>query len=321
MTPTVLVVGAGMAGLTAARDLGAAGIRCIVVDKGRAVGGRMASRRVGGARFDHGAQHLIARSPAFGAALRGWEQAGAAVPWTRITTRADRGPELRYTGAGGMRAIPEHLAAGLDVRLGTELTSLTWSDGGVTAGVGGSPLVTADAVLLTPPVPQTLRLLGPAAARIGAGERRALAGISYEPCLAVLAVLAERPALDDGYSEPASGPVAWVADNQHKGVSAQPAVTIHSSPAFAAARLDEPPEAWVPDLCAAAASRLAAPIEAAVGHRWRYSMPRATLDTGCAAVGAAPVVVAGEAFAGARVEGAYLSGIAAAAAVADRIPG
>ncbi len=311
MTPTVLVVGAGMAGLTAARDLGAAGIRCIVVDKGRAVGGRMASRRVGGARFDHGAQHLIARSPAFGAALRGWEQAGAAVPWTRITTRADRGPELRYTGAGGMRAIPEHLAAGLDVRLGTELTSLTWSDGGVTAGVGGSPLVTADAVLLTPPVPQTLRLLGPAAARIGAGERRALAGISYEPCLAVLAVLAERPALDDGYSEPASGPVAWVADNQHKGVSAIPAATIHSTPEYAAAHLEEPPETWVDDLVAAAG--VAPAVVEAHGHRWRYSRPANPLDVGCIAVpGRPPVVIAGEAFAGARVEGAFTSGRAAA---------
>ncbi|NIR36133.1 MAG: FAD-dependent oxidoreductase, partial [Actinobacteria bacterium] len=50
-----LVIGAGMAGLTAARLLTDRGADVLVVDKGRAVGGRMATRRVGDAAFDHGA--------------------------------------------------------------------------------------------------------------------------------------------------------------------------------------------------------------------------------------------------------------------------
>jgi predicted NAD/FAD-dependent oxidoreductase len=51
----VLIIGAGMSG-TAAAELSRAGRKLLVVDKGRGVGGRMASRRIGEAVFDHGAQ-------------------------------------------------------------------------------------------------------------------------------------------------------------------------------------------------------------------------------------------------------------------------
>lgn len=53
--PRVVVVGAGIAGLMCARELAATGVDVVVVDKGRGVGGRMATRRFGGAVFDHGA--------------------------------------------------------------------------------------------------------------------------------------------------------------------------------------------------------------------------------------------------------------------------
>jgi predicted NAD/FAD-dependent oxidoreductase len=61
----VLIIGAGMSGMAAASELSRAGLRVMVVDKGRAVGGRMASRRIGEAVFDHGAQFITARSDQF----------------------------------------------------------------------------------------------------------------------------------------------------------------------------------------------------------------------------------------------------------------
>ena len=58
------VIGAGMAGLMAGGILSQAG-RGADFDKGRRIGGRMASRRDSGLLFNHGAQFVTAHSPVF----------------------------------------------------------------------------------------------------------------------------------------------------------------------------------------------------------------------------------------------------------------
>jgi len=52
----VAVVGAGIAGITAARTLAQAGWHVIVFEKSRGAGGRIATRRTEWGGFDHGAQ-------------------------------------------------------------------------------------------------------------------------------------------------------------------------------------------------------------------------------------------------------------------------
>lgn len=79
----VLVIGAGMAGLIAAAKLQRAGRRVLVLDKSRGVGGRLASRRIDGATFDHGAQFITARDPRFAAVLEQGRQDGAVEEWCR----------------------------------------------------------------------------------------------------------------------------------------------------------------------------------------------------------------------------------------------
>ena len=61
----VAVVGAGLAGLTAARALSARH-DVVVIERGRSVGGRLATRRVGNAVFDHGPQFFTVRTDEFG---------------------------------------------------------------------------------------------------------------------------------------------------------------------------------------------------------------------------------------------------------------
>jgi len=77
----VLIMGAGMAGLTTARALVEAGCRVRVVDKGKAPGGRLASRRMGGATLDHGAQFFAASDPRFRALIYDWQAAGVIKEW------------------------------------------------------------------------------------------------------------------------------------------------------------------------------------------------------------------------------------------------
>lgn len=321
-SPTVdaVVVGAGMAGLTAARSLRAGGFSVTVLDKGRAVGGRMATRRFGGGRFDHGAQHFSVRSAEFAEAVAGWLGAGVARVWfeSASVTRPERGVEPRHAGVDGMRGIPEHLAAGLDIRLDHLVAGIDCGEG-VTV-VGESWRIAGRSLILTAPLPQSLQLLDRSGVGLAAGIRESLDAITYDPTLAVLARTEESAALDDGHAAFDDGPVAWVADNHHKGISPVPALTIHSDATFGRTHVDDEVEAWTAELVAAAESRLQVRVIEARGHRWRFAQPRSVRDDGAVlARCAAPIVVAGEAFAGARVEGAFQSGCAAAALVAERL--
>lgn len=58
----IVIVGAGLSGLVAARSLAASGHDVSVLDKGRGVGGRLATRRIGDAVLDHGAQFFTVRT-------------------------------------------------------------------------------------------------------------------------------------------------------------------------------------------------------------------------------------------------------------------
>ncbi|MCK7498360.1 MAG: FAD-dependent oxidoreductase [Comamonadaceae bacterium] len=123
-TADVLVIGAGMAGLTAAAELQRAGCRVLVLDKGRGVGGRLASRRIGGAAFDHGAQFITARTPRFAALVEDCRRAGAVEEWHRGVGDSPDGHE-RWRGHPAMTSVAKHLARGLEIILDTRVVALT----------------------------------------------------------------------------------------------------------------------------------------------------------------------------------------------------
>jgi renalase len=313
-----LVVGAGMAGLTAARRLHLAGHDVVVVDKGRGVGGRMATRRIGDAVLDHGAQFFTAPDPTFAARVAEWRTAGVVHEWfsARLvpdgTTVDDGHPRLR--GATGMAGIAKHLAARLpDVRVGSRVIAVAASPGGWRADLEDGPPLVADAVVLTPPVPQTLDLLTTGGVVLDPADAVALGRVRYDSCVTVLAVL-DRPSglPEPGAVRPAGEPVDWAGDNQRKGISSVPAVTIHLGPRASA-------EAWTRHDAEIVADALTAvPIDPAVDvvdaqvHRWRYARPSVLHPEPALRLAGLPAAVcAGDAFAAARVEGAALSGTAA----------
>ena len=72
----IIIVGAGLAGLMAAQSCVQAGHNVIVFDKGRSVGGRLATRRIDSAVLDHGAQFFTVRDAAFQIHVDTWFSAG-----------------------------------------------------------------------------------------------------------------------------------------------------------------------------------------------------------------------------------------------------
>lgn len=315
-TTDVLVIGAGMAGLMAAAELQRAGRRVLVLDKGRGVGGRLASRRIDGATFDHGAQFITTRDPRFAAVLEQGRQNGAMEEWCRGFAGSQDG-HARWRGKPAMSAVAKHLALGLDLHLEVPVVALRLTENRWRVETTTGRTFTAGAVVLTPPVPQSLALLDAGAIVLAQDMRARLAAIEYERCLAVMAVLDGPSRIPPpGGLAPTDGPIAWIADNHLKGISAEPAVTIHATHAFSLEHWDRDRQESARALLAAAAPLLGAGAKTFQVHGWRYSKPMRVDEERCVVVSQSPpLVLAGDAFAGPRVEGAALSGWAAAQAI------
>jgi renalase len=318
----VAVVGAGVAGLTVARHLNRA-FDVVVLDKGRGVGGRLATRRIGEATFDHGAQFITTHTTGFAETVARWDRAGVARPWFRGRIGPDGILEpdghTRFRGVTTMNAIAKHLAAGLDVRVNTRVVALEQSGAVWRVSVDGGTDLVADAVVISAPVPQALDLLTAGAVRLSTADTEKLRAIRYEPCLAVLAPLYGPSGLaEPGAVDPTDGPIDWMADNHLKGVSAVPAITIHATAGFSRTHWETSDEIAIAELIRAAGLG-SEPIEDLVQvHRWRFARPATIHPDRClVADGLPPLVFAGDAFGGAKVEGAERSGVAASEAVAS----
>ena len=89
----VAVIGAGLAGLTAAGVLAKHGHQVVILEKARGPGGRMSTRRDGNVRFDHGAQYFTARHPRFIAQVEAWQEIGLVQRWNCLLYTSDAADE------------------------------------------------------------------------------------------------------------------------------------------------------------------------------------------------------------------------------------
>jgi renalase len=114
----------------------------------------------------------------------------------------------------------------------------------------------------------------------------------------------------------AGGPIAWIADNFQKGISAVPAVTIHARGDWSREHFEDASEAVMAMLAAAAEPWLGGRLEDVVAerslHRWKFALPTHPVRSPLLAVSdEPPIVCCGDAFGGGRVEAAASSGLAA----------
>lgn len=315
---TVLVLGAGLAGLAAARTLRDAGRTVVVLDKGRGPGGRLATRRLGRAVLDHGAQFFTVRDDALQRQTDDWMARGLVTEWTRgFGPEPDGHP--RYVAVDGMAALAKDLARGLDVRTRHEVDAIIPTpDGYALTFVGGSAdVVEGAAVVATAPVPQTLAVVRAGGLALDPDLVSGLERIAYHRVLALLVRLDGEPALapPGAIQQPEDPTFTFIADNRAKGISPDPALTFHAAAALSSRLWDRSDRDVTEHLLAEAAPWFgeARPLEVQL-KRWRHATPvepwpeRAVL----AAQRSGPLVLAGDAFGGPKVEGAYRSGLAAA---------
>ncbi|HSJ78067.1 MAG TPA: FAD-dependent oxidoreductase [Erythrobacter sp.] len=307
----ILIIGGGMAGLSAATALAAERQRIILLAKGRGPGGRMAARRAELAgktvSFDHGAQYFTARDPAFREAVAAWEAAGVAARWPAAGDEA-------WVGTPGMNAPIRAMAHPLDVRWGMRAETLSRTAPGWQV-VAGEHTFTAANVLVAVPAEQAAVLLADAAPDLAT-----LAGrVESAPCWAVMAGFGEPlPYTHDTFRSD-TAPVSWAARTSAKpGRSGAETWVIHASQARSSELIDLPKDivaaALLADFFAATGTAPAQPTHLDA-HRWLYALPQAIRGAGARFDPALGLGIAGDYLHSPRVEGAWLSGRALAAMV------
>ncbi|AKT40746.1 NAD(P)/FAD-dependent oxidoreductase [Chondromyces crocatus] len=324
----IAVIGAGIAGLACAAELSALGVAVTVFDKGRGVGGRVATRREGAMRFNHGAQYVTARDPGFGALLAGLAEAGVMAPW-------DAAGEGRWTGVPGMSVLGRHLAqqSGAEVRLQEQVLFLQDDEAGWLVRVvpaaeaypgevldTGGVVERFDAVMLAIPPAQAAPLL------LAAGHPFAepVGAVTLLPCWTLMVAFAKSVDAPDVQRFEA-GPLAWIArENSRPGADTPPdRWVVHASPAWSQRMVERDPaevQSMLLGAFVAATGVSEAPLHVAT-HRWMHARTEQPLGEAALWDPARRIGVCGDYCLGARVEAAWLSGRALAAQVAAEAGG
>jgi hypothetical protein len=314
----VAVIGAGMAGAACARTLTDAGWSVRVFDKGRSVGGRMAQRRVAAGTFDHGAQYLSAREPTFASVVSRWRKLGLAADWPEASSA---GGDPVLVGVPAMNAPVKDLLTGIEVTAGLRVARIESVGGGwVVRGEDETDHGPFDALVLAVPAPQAVDLLATVAQGRAAELVPQLGAVRMAPCWSAMAtfedILPLRAATLRGKDD-----IVWAARNGSKpGRDGRECWTVHAGPAWSAANLERRPEEVAPDLLRAFA--MLAGIDPPVpvhleAHRWRFALVERPLGRPCLHDPALRLGLCGDWCLGPRVEAAYLSGRAMAAALAN----
>ncbi|BAZ31543.1 FAD dependent oxidoreductase [Cylindrospermum sp. NIES-4074] len=336
----IAVIGAGMAGLVCAQQLTQAGYSVVVVEKSRGLGGRVATRRLQATVADHGTCYLQPKGELLRRFVELLEKRQIVEVWTDtvyeftadagIYERASRSP--RYVAPLGMSAIAKFLAQDLDILLNQRAIAIhptpenTWR---LTLESSNAE-ITAKAVVVAIPAPQAWDLLAPLGETILDAEfLDNLRAVEFSPCISVMA----------GYpatSQPLpnwqaltfvdDADLAWIGfDSSKRPHPQQPHFVVQSSANFAQQHLETQNLQPVGEyMLQRASASLALPWlcnpEWMQVHRWRYAFPiRSGNAAFLSAENSLPLVCCGDWCGGNLVEGAMLSGLAAASEINNQL--
>jgi renalase len=313
----VAIVGAGIAGLAAARTLVDRRHTVKIFERTRAVGGRVATRTIqalelpkglsGEVAFDHGAQYFTVRDDRFSLLAAEWERDKVIARWTgRIVSFDGEGWEdlesetSRYTGTPGMSAIPAALATGLDIEFGKKIESL-------------DPLLNDfDRVIVAVPAADARALV----AHIPALADR-IAGVTMHPNWTVMAAFEEKVAARFDAAFVHGSPLGWICRNTSKPKRNWKidCWVMQATSAWSQSHADDRPDDVGSFLMEAFEDLIPAGLPRAffaTVHRWRYATADPPLAVGALHDEASRITLCGDWCNGSRIEDAYLSGVKAA---------
>jgi predicted NAD/FAD-dependent oxidoreductase len=306
------IIGAGVAGLAAARSLRQhrPDLLVTIYEQGASLGGRVASRGRDAGQgltqrfvFDHGAQYIKTPSPELErlltAELPSSDLLDIGRPvWTFDTAGAiaegdpAQNADPKWTYGEGLSRLGELLGAGLDIKRDVRVAAIRrLATGGQWSLVGsaGRSITAADLVLLTPPAPQSAAILSASEFDQVLKEMllQELAHATYRRCISVALAYPHRIARafyalvnsDRGH------PISWLAFEHDKGLARCPPdhslLIAQMAPGWSLQHWDAP-AAEIQDLVA---EHVGALLGEDLGstlwadiQRWPHALPDASAD-------------------------------------------
>ena len=314
----IIILGSGIAGLSAANAAKKDGKSVLVIDKGQRLGGRVTTRKKNGFNFNHGAQFVTSNGPNFRELLSRASRIGCLNDWNITPSKTVQ------IGMPTMLALPKFMARGIELLQRVEITSILHigpyigflNDTGLIA-CGRHAIVSA-------PAAQSAHLLAKIYPELSATANQA----TYDPCWTIMLGLEKEITHEEGIlqkpfplrDEPAGIAFAVpetlrIGDFKNLKKPPAPALTIQATGWWSQMHLHNDANTVIRLLCATwtrISSQTIPPILEATAHRWRYAKVTRTAD------GSAPrrsadgkLAIAGDWLVGPRVEEAFDSGLAA----------
>lgn len=339
------IIGAGIAGLTAGRELARAGHEVIVIEKSHGFGGRLSTRYSGEnnkIKIDHGLGYLSAKSDAYRSFIAELSKAGIVKPWvdqfslytdgTLYKVHPARETSDTWIAPNGMNSIGKYMSRWMDFRLGERV-------GGVTLvapnkshkrawvmNLTSTKVLEVDALIVATPAINAVGILQKAQDETPVRSLYAkLSKVKYESCHVLIATYDTSNAAQFSALICQDSPISWISNENSKRDMHKTSLVIHSTPEFTKAHANSSDTEIAKSLMEEAGRIVgtwAGSPETSEVHFWKYqramnSIEEPYLETGTTGI---PLAVVGDYLNGNSVETAYMSGLTLAKTWVERYP-
>jgi len=333
------IIGAGIAGLAAGRELSRAGHEVTVIEKSRGFGGRLATRYAGKdnkTKLDHGVSSFEVHSSEFRnfasellqkELIKIWTDN----PWRFNGEKLQNDPmpdsETNYTAVDGMNSIGKYLARWVDVKMETKAGGLTYFGANRSRkrpwmiNLTNYKTFEADAVVIATPAPQAYGIILTSQDEINTLKLiREIDEIDYDPTYSLMAGYGNAEAPNWDLVKCNDKIIQLISNEKSKKKDDgdfETALVIHSTAAFAREYMDKRPEEItrkILDRLADIAGKWASVPEWSETHFWRFSRSKKVLKKPYLELESldAPLALIGDYFEGNTIDDSYCSGISLA---------
>lgn len=324
---TVAIIGAGLAGISCALALRDSIGNVTVFEATKQPGGRMSSRQNGDYQFDSGAQYFTVRSDAFRQQVAEWQDQWLIDEWQAWLVDLQDGEALsrndavtRYIGRPLMHSFIEDMAELCDVRYATEINQLNYikeDSSWELHDTGGNSLGSYDAVIVAIPAPQASCLL-----KVAPELSQLAASVNMSPTWVVMFAFEQSLKLGFDGAFVVNDKLSWIACDSAKverpNTQGRETWVIHASPEWSEANQKlsiKKVQKILHQAFADATGRAIPQPDYSITEYWPYAKPINPLANSCLYDPVLRIGACGDWCYAARVEGAYLSGVAMASQV------